>query len=47
MQDGVRQAIREHHLLGNPVAIWKDGEVVLLYPDGTTRPVPSRQDDAK
>ena len=34
-QQAVRKAVREHHLLGNPVAIWRDGRVVLLYPDGS------------
>lgn len=39
MQQAVSQAIHEHHRDGNPVAIWEDGRIVLLYPDGTTRPV--------
>jgi hypothetical protein len=29
----VREAIRKHKLAGNPVAISRDGEVVLLQPD--------------
>lgn len=34
-QEAVRNAVREHHLLGNPVAIWREGRVVLLHPDGS------------
>ena len=39
MQRAVERAVDEHHRLGNPVAIWRDGRVVMLYPDGSTRPV--------
>jgi hypothetical protein len=39
MQRAVTAAIKDHHRVGNPVAIWREGRVVLLYPDGTTRPV--------
>ena len=39
MQRAVTEAIEDHHRAGNPVAIWQDGQVVLLYPDGSTRPV--------
>jgi hypothetical protein len=35
----VEQAIAEHHRAGNPVAIWRDGRIVMLYPDGSTIPV--------
>jgi len=38
-QKAVRQAVEEHHRAGNPVAKWRDGRVVLLYPDGSIRPV--------
>jgi hypothetical protein len=37
-QRAVREAIADHHRAGNPVAIWRDGQIVLLYPDGSTRP---------
>jgi hypothetical protein len=37
----VKEAIAAHHRAGNPVAIWKDGQMVLWYPDGSFRPVPS------
>jgi len=29
----VREAIRRHKLLGNPIAIWRDNQVVWLQPD--------------
>ena len=41
MKRAVKEAISAHHRAGNPVAIWKDGQVVLWYPDGSYRPVPS------
>ena len=39
MRQAVKAAIADHHRNGNPVAIWRDGRVVLLYPDGSIRPV--------
>lgn len=39
MKRGVKQAIEEHHRAGNPVAIWRDGQAVWLYPDGSIRPL--------
>jgi hypothetical protein len=41
MKRAVKEAIAAHHRAGNPVAIWKDGQVVLWYPDGSYRPVAS------
>jgi hypothetical protein len=39
--EAVREAVREHKLLGNPVAIWREGKVMLLHPDGSlTEPEP-------
>lgn len=35
----VRAAIAEHHRAGDAVPIWRDGGIVLLYPDGSTRPL--------
>ncbi|MEW6208567.1 MAG: hypothetical protein AB1631_09385 [Acidobacteriota bacterium] len=29
----VRHALLDHKRAGNPVAVWKDGRVVLLQPD--------------
>lgn len=40
MTRAVKAAIAAHHRAGNPVAIWKDGQVVLWYPDGSYGPVP-------
>jgi hypothetical protein len=37
MQRAVQAAIEEHHRLGNPVPIWREGEIVLLYPDGSVQ----------
>ena len=45
MKRAVKEAIAAHHRAGNPVAIWKDGQVVLWYPDGSFRPVPSETAD--
>lgn len=39
MQEAVQDAIAEHHRDGRPVSIWEDGRIVLLYPDGTRRPL--------
>lgn len=33
LQRAVREALLMHKKLGNPVAIWRDGKVVLLQPD--------------
>jgi predicted ABC-type ATPase len=44
MKRAVKEAIAAHHRAGNPVAIWKDGQVVLWYPDGAYRPVPPGTD---
>jgi hypothetical protein len=30
---GVKDALREHKLKGNPVAIWHDGKVVWVPPE--------------
>lgn len=45
MRRAVKEAIAAHHRAGNPVAIWKDGQVVLWYPDGTYDPVPTEATD--
>jgi len=39
MKEAVAAAIAEHWRAGRPVHIWKDGQVVALYSDGTTAPV--------
>lgn len=33
MAAAVREALLRHKLLGNPVAVWKNGKVVWLQPD--------------
>ena len=33
MQKGVRQALLMHKRLGNPIAVWKDGKVVIIPPE--------------
>jgi len=39
MKEAVAAAIAEHWRAGRPVHIWKDGQVMALYSDGTTVPV--------
>lgn len=29
----VREAVLRHKLLGNPIAVWRDGKVVWLQPE--------------
>ena len=41
LEQAVQEAIEDHHRAGNPVAVWRDGQVVLWYPDGSYQPVPS------
>lgn len=31
--EGVREARRIHKLLGNPIAEWRDGRVVIVQPE--------------
>ena len=33
LQVGVQQALSVHKRLGNPIAIWKDGKVVIVPPE--------------
>lgn len=33
LQAGVQQALSIHKRLGNPIAIWKDGKVVIVPPE--------------
>jgi hypothetical protein len=30
LQRAVREAVRAHQRAGNPIAVWKDGKVVLI-----------------
>jgi len=36
LRRAVVQAVLEHKRLGNPIAVWQDGEVVWLTPDEIT-----------
>ncbi len=29
----IRKALREHKRAGNPIAVWRDGKVVILQPE--------------
>jgi hypothetical protein len=33
LQAGVQQALSIHKRLGNPIAVWKDGKVVIVPPE--------------
>jgi hypothetical protein len=33
LQEGVRRALSIHKRLGNPIAVWKDGKVVIVPPE--------------
>lgn len=35
----VRDALRMHKRLGNPIAAWKDGQVVIIPPDEIVIPL--------
>ena len=32
IERGVRDALREHKLFGNPIAVWENGKVVWIPP---------------
>jgi hypothetical protein len=33
VEESVREAVRRHKLLGNPIIVWRDGKVVWVPPD--------------
>jgi hypothetical protein len=33
LQQAVREALIRHKKLGNPVAVWRDGKVVIVPPE--------------
>jgi hypothetical protein len=39
MKEAVAAAVAEHWRAGRPVHVWRDEQVVALYPDGTTAPL--------
>lgn len=42
----VREAVRRHKLLGNPVAVWRDNQVCWLQPDEIILPEDEPDDGA-
>ncbi len=42
LRQGVRDALRIHKLLGNPVATWRDNQVCWVQPDD----IPLSEEDA-
>jgi len=38
---GVREAMRFHKKIGNPIAVWRDGKVVIIPPEE----IPCGEDD--
>jgi hypothetical protein len=54
IQRGVREALREHALLGHSISVWEDGKVVWLTPaevlkrlDESKDATPSAQEQIK
>ena len=43
LKEAVREAVRRHKLLGNPVAVWRDNKVCWLQPDEI--PLPEEETD--
>ncbi len=39
LRTAVRDAIREHHRAGHPVAVGRNGRVYLLHPNGRLAPL--------
>lgn len=33
MEQAVRETVREHKLLGQPIVVWRDGQVVWVPPE--------------
>lgn len=33
LRQGVREALRQHKIAGNPVAVWRNGRVVWIRPE--------------
>jgi len=40
VREAVREAVTRHKKLGNPVATWRDGEVVWIQPEDIEIPGP-------
>ena len=43
IKEAAAAAIAEHWRNGRPVYVWRDEQVVALYPDGTAVPVKPRR----
>ena len=39
LEEAVEAAVAEHWRNGRPVYVWRDEQVMALYPDGTAVPV--------
>jgi len=33
LQEAIKNALKMHKAAGNPIAVWKDGKVVLISPE--------------
>ncbi len=40
VRDGAREAVIMHKRLGNPIADWRDGKVVIIQPEDIEIPPP-------
>ncbi|HEX6201260.1 MAG TPA: hypothetical protein VF150_13435 [Thermoanaerobaculia bacterium] len=40
VRKAVREAVLRHKLLGNPIAVWRDGEVLWIQPEEIEVPPP-------
>jgi len=47
LREAVAAAIAEHWRAGRPVHIWRDGQVMALFPDGTTIPTKQYEEDTR
>lgn len=36
IRKATREALKKHKLAGNPIAVWRDGKVVILKPEEIT-----------
>ena len=43
IQEAVREALLDHQRAGNPVAIWRDGKVVIVPPSKITELLPHKE----
>lgn len=46
LRDAVRGALREHKRAGNPIAVWRDGQVAWLPPEEIPDDVPTAAEPA-